>query len=60
MAMSVMSASPMPTTLPDSSSWSSAAAKSNTTTPRSILSCACWGTGRPSRARWATMPRRIA
>eukprot|EP00969_Alexandrium_andersonii_P024655 1076221-Alexandrium_andersonii.AAC.1 len=58
--MSVMSASPMPTQLPGSSSWPPAAARSNTATPRSILPCACCGTGRPSQACWSAMPRRIA
>eukprot|EP00969_Alexandrium_andersonii_P064664 2847665-Alexandrium_andersonii.AAC.1 len=55
-----MSASPMPMLLSGSSSRSPAADISNTTAPRSILSCTCRGTGRPSLARWAAMPRRIA
>eukprot|EP00969_Alexandrium_andersonii_P002173 94998-Alexandrium_andersonii.AAC.1 len=58
-AMSAMSASPMPMLLSGSSSGPLAAARSNTATPRSILPCACWGTGRPSLACWAAMPRNI-
>eukprot|EP00969_Alexandrium_andersonii_P152204 6730809-Alexandrium_andersonii.AAC.1 len=55
-----MSASSMPILLSGSSSGSPAAVKLNTAIPRSILSCTCWGTGRPSLACWAAMPRRIA
>eukprot|EP00969_Alexandrium_andersonii_P104982 4632179-Alexandrium_andersonii.AAC.1 len=55
-----MSASSMPMLLSGSSSWSPAAARSNTAMPRSILPCTCWGTGQPSPAGWAAMPRRIA
>eukprot|EP00969_Alexandrium_andersonii_P162137 7166383-Alexandrium_andersonii.AAC.1 len=39
--------------------WSPAAARSNTAIPRSVLSCTCRGTGRPSLVCWAAMPRRI-
>eukprot|EP00969_Alexandrium_andersonii_P292233 12916251-Alexandrium_andersonii.AAC.1 len=59
-ARSGMSASSMPILLSGSSSWSPAADRSNTAVPRSVLSCTCWGTGRPSLACWAAMPRRIA
>eukprot|EP00969_Alexandrium_andersonii_P150250 6644000-Alexandrium_andersonii.AAC.1 len=59
-AMSVMSASSTPTLPSGPSSWSPAAVRSNTAVPRSILSCACRGTGRPSLACWAAMPLRIA
>eukprot|EP00969_Alexandrium_andersonii_P056580 2494946-Alexandrium_andersonii.AAC.1 len=55
-----MSASSRPIVLSGSSSWSPAAVRSNAATPRSILSCTCRGTGRPSLACWAAMPRRIA
>eukprot|EP00969_Alexandrium_andersonii_P066722 2941688-Alexandrium_andersonii.AAC.1 len=55
-----MSSSPTPILLSGSWSWSPAAATSNAAAPRSILSCTRRGTGRPSLARWAATPRRIA
>eukprot|EP00969_Alexandrium_andersonii_P330415 14603322-Alexandrium_andersonii.AAC.1 len=55
-----MSASSMPTLPSGSSSCSPAAAKSNTGTPRPILSWTRRGTAQPSLACWAAMPRRIA
>eukprot|EP00969_Alexandrium_andersonii_P037913 1662314-Alexandrium_andersonii.AAC.1 len=55
-----MSASSTPMLPSGSSSRSPAAAKSHTAMPRSILSCARRGTGRPSLVCWAAMPRRIA
>eukprot|EP00969_Alexandrium_andersonii_P044703 1961336-Alexandrium_andersonii.AAC.1 len=58
--MSVMLASPTPTPLSGSSSGPLAAARSNTAAPRPILPWTRWGTGRPSLACWAAMPRKIA
>eukprot|EP00969_Alexandrium_andersonii_P013845 604028-Alexandrium_andersonii.AAC.1 len=57
---SAMSASPTPMLPSGSSSWSPAAVRSNAATPRSSLPCTCRGTGGPSPACWAAMPRRIA
>eukprot|EP00969_Alexandrium_andersonii_P035971 1575808-Alexandrium_andersonii.AAC.1 len=55
-----MSASSTPKLLSGSSTGPSAAARSNTAMPRSILPCTRWGIGRPPLACWAAMPRRIA
>eukprot|EP00969_Alexandrium_andersonii_P347259 15353577-Alexandrium_andersonii.AAC.1 len=55
-----MPASSMPELHSGSTSWSPTVARSSTATPRSIPSCTCRGTGRPSLACWAAMPRRIA
>eukprot|EP00969_Alexandrium_andersonii_P044042 1932099-Alexandrium_andersonii.AAC.1 len=58
--MSAMSASPTPMLPSGSSNCSPTAAKSNAAMPRSVLSCTRRGTGRPSLACWAAMPRKIA
>eukprot|EP00969_Alexandrium_andersonii_P032138 1404231-Alexandrium_andersonii.AAC.1 len=60
LVMSAVSASSTPMLPLGSSRCSPAAVTSNTATPRSILSCTCRGTGRPSLACWAAIPRRIA
>eukprot|EP00969_Alexandrium_andersonii_P326943 14447980-Alexandrium_andersonii.AAC.1 len=55
-----MAASLMPEPSSGSSNCPNAAVKSYTAAPRSILLCTRRGTGSPSLACWAAMPRRIA
>eukprot|EP00969_Alexandrium_andersonii_P117918 5215526-Alexandrium_andersonii.AAC.1 len=58
--MSAMVALPMSGATSGSPRDSPVDVKSYTALPRSILSCTCRGTGSPSFACWAAIPRRIA